>query len=450
MSNIRKAFNTLESIGNTTSRTEKENLLKGQKDNGDLQQLLSLTYNPFIVFGIKKDPNASPKEGQATDDRLEFNFTSFLDGLQRLKTREWTGNNAIEKITAILNNCTETEAKWYLRVLQRDLKIGITDKTVNKVWKGLIPSFTCALANSYGEKLPKRYVTDPKLDGYRCLAFNHGGERGVELRSRNGHILSGYVGIESDVENYLPKGFVYDGEIMGRDRNFSTVQKSAFKKSTDKDGVLHIFDAVQISEFETGNFLYPYETRLNFLDQLDDVLTDTRSLERVYPNVALTNTEADKALLFAIHTENIEKGYEGTMIKDLDAKYKKDKSNNILKMKDFFDIDLTIETVYKGKPGTQFAGTLGGVTVTLTDKDLKEQCPVDDPKFAKKLRYVEGGAFEVSVGSGFTPAERDKYWNDPNLLIGKTLEISFQETTINEQGEHSLRFPTVIKVRDDK
>src|SRR6185312_15199570 len=134
--------------------------------------------------------------------------------------------------------------KWYMKVLQKDLKIGITDKTVNKVWKGLVPSFTCALANTYANKLPKRYVTDPKLDGYRCLAFNYGGVRGVELRSRNGHPIEGYVGIEKDMADYMPDGFVYDGEIMDRSGLFSDVQKSAFKKSSNKDGVLHIFDAV--------------------------------------------------------------------------------------------------------------------------------------------------------------------------------------------------------------
>lgn len=450
MSNIRKAFQTFESIGSTTSRTEKESLLKNNKDNEELKQLLQITYNPFIVFGIKKDPKATPLDGDATDDRLEYNFVHFLDVINKLSGRHLTGNKGIDALTKVLNDCTEIEAKWYLRVLQRDLKIGITDKTVNKVWKGLIPSFTCALANSYADKLPKRFVTDPKLDGYRCLAFNYADERGVELRSRNGHPISGYVGIESDIANYLPKGFMFDGEIMARDKSFSGVQKEAFKKSVDKDGVLNIFDAVQIEEFETGNFLYPYETRLNFLAQLDDILSDCRSLERVYPNVALTNTEADKAILFTIHTENVEKGYEGTMIKDLDAKYKKDKSNNILKMKDFYAIDLTIEGVYEGKPGTQFEGTMGGVKVMVSDTDIKEQCPVDDPKHTKKLKYIEGGTFEVGVGSGWNHEERDMYWNNPNLIIGKTLEISFQETTINEKGGHSLRFPTKVKIRDDK
>jgi DNA ligase-1 len=448
MSQVQHAFDALEYIESTTSRTEKESGLKATKDNDVLKQLLLLTYNPFVIFGIKKDPKVVP-DTRKTD--YDVNYHKFLSLLTELSQRRVTGHRATHAVVEFFTGCDATEYKWYMKVLQKDLKIGITDKTVNKIHKGLIPSFTCALANSFGTKLPKRYVSDPKLDGYRCLAFNYGGVRGVELRSRNGHPIEGYLGIEKDLADYVPDGFVYDGEIMARSGLFSDVQKSAFKKGVDdKDGVLNIFDAVTIEEFETGDFKVPYEGRLAYLNQLDRVFAETRSLERVYHNVVLTDSEEDKAVLFAIHIENVLKGYEGTMIKDLDALYKKDKSNNILKMKDFYAIDLEITGVYEGKAGTQFEGTMGGVTVNVSDTDIIEQCPVDDPKHTKKLQYITGGCFEVGVGSGWNKPDRDKYWANPNLLIGKTLEISFQETSLNEKGEHSLRFPTVVKVRDDK
>ena len=448
MSQVQHAFDALQYIESTTSRTEKESGLKATMDNDVLKNLLLLTYNPFVIFGIKKDPKVVP-DTRKTD--YDVNYHKFLALLDDLSQRKVTGHKATHAVVEFFTGCDVTEYKWYMKVLQKDLKIGITDKTVNKIYKGLIPSFTCALANSFGTKLPKRYVTDPKLDGYRCLAFNYGGARGVELRSRNGHPLVGYLGIEKDLSDYVPDGFVYDGEIMARSNLFSDVQKSAFKKGADdKDGVLHIFDAVSIEEFETGNFVVPYEGRLAYLSQLDRVFAETRSLDRIYPNVQLTDSENDRALLFAIHTENVLKGYEGTMIKDLDAKYKKDKSNNILKMKDFYDIDLEIVSVYEGRPGTQYEGTMGGVTVMVADTDIIKQCPVDDPKHTKKLQYIPGGTFAVGVGSGWNNSDRDKYWANPNLLIGKTLEISFQETSLNKKGEHSLRFPTVVKVRDDK
>lgn len=449
MSKIKEALITLDKIGSTTSRTEKEQLLESNKDNEFLKELLVRTYDPFVIYGIKKAPKSPPTQDVLAGypDR----YAKFTDLLDDLSSRKLTGGSATTATEVLFSQLSELEHTWYTKVLQKDLKVGITDKTVNKIWKGLVPSFTCALANSFGTKLPKRYVTDPKLDGYRCLAFNYGDDRGVELRSRNGHPLVGYAGIEKDIADFLPEGFIFDGEIMARDREFKSVQKSAFKKGEpDKDGVLHIFDAVSIEEFETGEFRVPYEGRIAFLGQLDPYISGTRSLERVYPNVELTDSEEHKVILFQIHTENVLKGYEGTMIKDLDAKYKKDKSNNILKLKDFYEIDLEIVGVYEGEVGTQNEGRMGGVTVIVKDTDIIEQCPVDDPKHTKKLQYITGGAFEVGVGSGWSHPEREQYWANPNELIGKTIAISFQETTLNDKGEHSLRFPTLVSIRNDK
>jgi DNA ligase-1 len=36
---------------------------------------------------------------------------------------------------------------------------------------------------------------------------------------------------------------------------------------------------------------------------------------------------------------------------------------------------------------------------------------------------VEHKGYKVNVGSGFTDEEREKYWNNPNLLVGKTIGI---------------------------
>jgi DNA ligase 1 len=444
---IEQAFNAFEAIESTTSRTEKENILKANKDNEILKELLVLTYNAFIVFGVKKDPGVAP-EGTGN---YEDNYPQMLTLLEDLSERRLTGNLALEAVRSYFSHLDEREYKWYLRIMQRDLKIGITEKTVNKIWKGLVPVFTCALANSYDpKKMPARFVADIKFDGYRCLAFKYHDGR-VELRTRNGHLLEGYAGIEHDVATYLPPGFIYDGEIMARSGAFNDVQKSAFKKGeADKDGILNIFDVVSIEEFVNDTFHVVYEARLGFLDQISDILDASRSLARVYPTRVFTNTPEDLADLFVFHTHNVDAGHEGTMIKNLAAKYKKDKSNNILKMKDFYEIDLVVTGVYEGKTGTKYAGTLGGVTVDVSDFDIKSQCPVNDPKHTKKLQYVPNGTFEVSVGSGWADADRNWYWKNPNDIIGKTIQISFQETTLNEKGGHSLRFPTVVKVRNDK
>jgi len=445
---ILQAFSVFEQLEGTTSRTEKEDILKANKDNKALVELLNLTYNPFVTFGIKKDPEVVA-EGTS---RITDSYTTFVSLCAKLSNRLITGNQAIAEVSAFLSGLNYMHYKWYMRIIQRDLKAGITDKTVNKIIKGLIPVFTCALAHPFNEKkVPKRYVGDPKLDGYRCLAFKYPNGT-VELRSRNGHLLEGYAGVEKDVADYLPPGFIYDGEITGREIEtaFNSIQKSAFKKVDNKDGILNIFDVVSIEEFTTENFTATYEQRLAFLDQITDILSASRSLERVHPSAPLTNSEEDFNTLLELHKIYMEQGYEGTMIKDLDATYKKDKSYNIMKVKDFYDIDLEVTGVYEGAPGTKYVGTTGGLTVEVSSEDIKEQLPWEDKKHAKNLQFIEGGVFEVGVGSGISDPDRHRFWKNPNEIIGKTITVKFQNTSINKKNEHSLRFPVLIAIRDDK
>lgn len=444
---ISEAFTILGYIEATSSRNEKEDALKSGKDNKVLQELLKATYDPFTVYNIKKIPKVNPEDDIVSEHR----YDQFLNLLHALSTRTVTGNAAIEAVADFMYYCNADEQKWYSKVIQKDLKIGITDKTINKVMKGLVPVFDCALAYPI-KKFPKNFMCNRKLDGYRCLAI-HDIDGVVELRTRNGKLIEGYTAIEQDVLE-LPRGFVYDGEIMSPSGNFADMQKSAFKKGvTDKQGVLNIFDIIPLEEFKQGKSSKKLRERVGQLLDLDENYIDTIplwNLQIVEPGEFLTNSVEDMARAYELHAQFTSQGYEGTMVNDLDSYYVCKRSYNIQKIKDFFGIDLYVVAVYEGEVGTKYEGTMGGVIVDLSDKDIKEQLPIHDPVHKNKLPYVEGCTAQVGVGSGWSDTHRDLYWTNPNLIAGKTIQIKFQETTINEQGEHSLRFPTVVKIRDDK
>jgi hypothetical protein len=108
--------------------------------------------------------------------------------------------------------------------------------------------------------------------------------------------------------------------------------------------------------------------------------------------------------------------------------------------------------VEEGKEGTQNEGTLGAFVVELSDTDITTQLPVNDPKHAPKLKYIEGCINTVNVGSGrgLTRKLRDEFWATRTDLINRTIKIKFQETSINEDGKHSLRFPIFTELRTDK
>jgi DNA ligase-1 len=439
---ISEAFTILGYIEATSSRNEKEDALKSGKDNEVLRELLKATYDPFTVYNIKKIPQVKP---EPTTMPVASNYDQFLNLLHALSTRTITGNAAIEAIADFMYYCNDDEQKWYSKVIQKDLKIGITDKTINKTMKGLVPVFDCALAYPI-KKFPRNFMCNRKLDGYRCLAI-HDHEGNVELRTRNGKLIEGYAGIEQDIFE-LPKGFVYDGEIMAPTGSFADMQKNAFKKGiTDKQGVLNIFDVIPLDEFKNGKSEKKLRERVGRLLDLDENYIDTIplwNLQIVEPGEFLTNNEEGITRAYELHAQFTSEGYEGTMVNDLDGYYVCKRSYNIQKIKDFYEIDLYVVAVYEGEAGTKYEGTMGGVMVDLSDRDIIEQLP------EKMHKFVEGETFQVGVGSGWSDEQRRQYWENTNLIVGKFIQIKFQEVTLNEKGEHSLRFPTVVKIRDDK
>ena len=264
MNRLKEIFEILRMVGEDSSRTGKEMLLAQYKDNEFMRTLLQLAYDPFKVFYIKKMPDfdrAGFNEtgmGKYTSEQYSFDrFGEFKRLCLRLSGRTITGYKALEVVSNFLSTCAEDEADWYCRVLQKDLKIGISDKTINKVFgRDTIPTFNCMLADVVKKPgdMPTRFYVEPKLDGMRVLAYVHG-DGDVVLRTRNGRTLDGFEELERKLGQHLPEGFVYDGEIMSK--NFNILMSQAFKLGTGKTGCLNIFDIIPVEEFDKGECSLP-------------------------------------------------------------------------------------------------------------------------------------------------------------------------------------------------
>ena len=63
--------------------------------------------------------------------------------------------------------------------------------------------------------------------------------------------------------------------------------------------------------------------------------------------------------------------------------------------------------------------------------------------------YINHKGYEVKVGSGWNQEQRLKYEANPELIIGKTITVQYFEESKNQQGELSLRFPTVKHVYEN-
>ena len=128
-------------------------------------------YNPYYVFGVKKVPETNGLEHKPNP------WPKFWAMLEGLRLRTLTGHNAKTVIELMSEQFDSTE--WNnlcRRVIIKDLRCGISEKTLNKVldnteWK--IPVFTCQLAQDSTDQ-PKKLKgikrLEVKLDGVRVLA----------------------------------------------------------------------------------------------------------------------------------------------------------------------------------------------------------------------------------------------------------------------------------------
>lgn len=451
---ISETFDAFESIREVSATTGKADILRQNIDNKVLKSLLFLTYNPFLVYNVKKIPKHTPDSNWDNEYSTVSNLLDFIDLLKKLKDRVVTGNDALDTIQEFFSKCDEREYEWYGKVLQKDLKIGLADKGINKVFSKLIPTYEVLLANKLElvdlgldteaalKLIPENIIVEYKLDGMRLNVFVYPDE--VIIRTRNGKVVFGYQNLAKEAQEKLPSGYVYDGELMSREfentvrKNtednsltepsrecFSDLMTSAFSLESNKDGVFNLFDVLPIEEWNARQSTHSLRERKQWIQE--------NLMGKSYDNIKIVpwskefhkDSEQDRADIVELFHRFLTLGYEGAMLKDYDAVYEFKRSNSLLKMKYMLSIDLEVLDIYEGIEGSKYEGMLGGV-------------------------YCEYRGNQLGVGSGWSDSERQLYWKHPELIVGKTIEIQYQSETQNKQGGYSLSFPVKKCIREDK
>jgi DNA ligase-1 len=449
----------INKLNESDGRLHKEDVLKqaleaatlGSTNAQNFLTLLKVCYNPYVTFGVKQVPDRLFNDDIEVDS--ENPWEDFNNLLCELGQRGLTGHAARDAIEEMSHRFDSVEWNTFCApVIRRDMRAGISSTTINKICKKTdyeIPVFGCQLATN-SEGRPEMRGTkrlEPKLDGVRVLMVvihSDSGDITITCYSRNGKVFENFTHIEEQVrDNYLKivrasgkakdesraltEGFVFDGEVIGN--SFQELMRQARRKENVQanDSVFNIFDVIPLQDFRRGHWNAQLRKRIALLEAIRPVVDEMPNVE-LLPHITVDlDSFEGKSQLERYAKDNVNAGFEGIMIKELEAPYECKRNTFWMKWKPTITVDLEVIGVEEGTGRN--VGRLGALVCNGTD---------------------DGKEITVNVGSGFSDADRDNLWSDRNLVIGRTVEILCDIITQNQDGTYSLRFPRFVRFRDDK
>ena len=291
-----KPHEIIQELGTQRGRLFKEQVLSNFLHDKEFQEGLELALSPFTTFGVAKIPISKT-------DGFGLPFEQFKEDLaEKLISREVTGNKARELIKEHMSYATKAEWNdWYRRILRKDLRCGVSVKTVNNVAKKSdldfqIAVFGCMLAldsKKHKKKLVGKCLIEYKYDGVRVITLVRDGE--ATMYSRNGKPLINFPHITKAINKMKLEDCMLDSEVMSRD--FQSLMKQVTRKDDVKtsDAYLAIFDAVPITEWEDGKSKKNTIQRKHYLDNLFDHIHKISCLEIVAFDFVDLDTEDGQA-----------------------------------------------------------------------------------------------------------------------------------------------------------
>jgi len=431
----------VKKLTSTNGRLEKEAYLQEVANDADVLAVLKFLYNPYIVTGISdkkiakfRDGDDLPLLAMMSGAGQSAAPTNFLDVLEYFETHN-TGRDEDVKYLHKFAKSTNHRDLVY-SVIKQDLKLGVQNTTLNKVFgEGFVPKFDVMLAENYADNggyvQGKDYIITEKFDGVRCMVIQ---DPVPTFFSRQGQSIQGLVELAEQVK-HLPPEFIYDGELLldnpkklkSEDLYRETVKVT--NSDNEKRGLyFNVFDMIDKEAFKKGVDPMPCLARKARLEKL---LGDmhAKGLCKNFKIVPMYYVGQDVTEISKWLDKFTRDGGEGIMLNISDAPYECKRTKTLLKVKQFNTADVLVVDVEEGTGANR--GKLGAVMVKFIGPDGKN--------------------YTCKVGSGFKLEEREQFWADKSLIMGKIIEIGYFELSRNQNDEnYSLRFPTFKHLRNDK
>ena len=414
--------NFFDLLASTSSIKVKKQFLAERRDDGNVKKFLDYLLNPFFVTGISEK-----KIRKVVSVERPVQFHSFDELMAYVRKNHTCSDDILASVQAYLDGVNPELRTFYIGIITKTIRIGCDAKTVNDaLGYEFIPQWEVQQAYQIGKlKMNENewFSLSQKLNGVRGTYFEG------KLISRQGKEFIGLEHILGDIQQLIPNSdeWVIDGELIRKNaehvsdnENFRLTTGILSQEDGDKRQIqLVIFDILPKAEFLRGESKLRYRDRL---EQLKDL--EQRIKRRNLSNLRIVDvlyTGNDMSMISKCLDRMIAEGKEGLML-NRNCKYFTRRHNGILKVKQFYTVDLEIVDLEEGTG--RLSGTLGAFVVRYKNNYLR-------------------------VGSGMTDDQRKKFWDDGLNLIGRVIEVKYKDESYDRRtGLRSLQFPTFVQLRE--
>lgn len=419
-------YQFLKEINDNNSSNYKLQILKKYQNDQNVIKLLSYAYNKvnynFYINGNRLLKEASNNNNIFEPRYLLDNMYELLDQLKN----GLRGNQALFKCIDMYKGLNEINKNIFINILNRDLKININYKQINKIFKNLIPKPQYSRCDIYNDKNAGKIkypaFIELKVDGtYREYLVQNGKAYG---RTRSGEEYCNDI-LENELIN-LPNGY-YFGELTIKNSDNRMENNGLINSDNPPNDkiIFTIWDHLDLEEYQELNNQRDYKQRLQNFENEFNQLKNKNLISHI--NLIEYHIVDNKFQALEYVSKWMNEGLEGGVLKDFNYKFKNGTSKLQLKIKLKVDADLRITGFTDGTIGTKREGKIGAIQYESDDGLVKGQC------------------------SGFTDDQLDYFTEHKNDLIGKIITVEFCDITKAQNNDYyALLHPRFKEIRNDK
>lgn len=430
-----------DEISSESSSNKKIEILSSYKDNELLKRVLYLANSKRIKFYVKQIPEYETAHAFRT-------LNLALDQLMVLSNREKTGHDGINHLVDVLSHLSKDDAYIIEKIIDKDCRIGMATKMLNKVWPDLIEKTGYMGCKPYSKELIEKILfkgtaySQKKMDGRFVNIIVRDSE--VEMESRQGEptildnpkflnelkklkdcVLNAELTM-NNTSRYESNGIISSLVSIGNKKSVGeNIDKEIIKFEREhqmkyRDAldliIVTAWDSLTVNEYFDRSSKRPYKQRF---DEVIEMLKCFEMLSVVEYKIVSTIKEA-----FSHFEEIVKKGEEGTVIKSLNGEWADKKPNYQVKLKKEVNFDLKIVGFNYG---------------TGKNSNLISSINVES----------EEGLLKTSP-TGMKEEVMKHVTDNQKELLGTIIEIKCSGISQDSDGNYSVLHPVCKIFRDDK